>query len=805
MKGKGLALVVRLVLSGALLGTVAFGVVGRASAATIIYVKYNATGANNGTSWANAYKNLQKALAHAPVGSGDQIWVAKGTYAPTAGTDRTISFVLKNGVAIYGGFAGSETLLSQRKPSLNVTTLSGQIGSPLRSLHVVRSSGNNGTAVLDGFTIIRGLANGTTTDWGGGGIYNYASSPTLNNLVIESNAAGNGGGMLNYNNSHPKLTHIMFAANTSTYGGGGMYNDVSSPTLLNVTFQSNSDSNDEGGGMDNYQSNPVLTNVAFLANSAPTGGGLDNYQSNPTLTNVTFTSNSASFAGGGIFNSFSSPVLTKVSFKANSAAYDGGGIYSFQGSSPKLNTVAFIANSAGRDGGGMYNAAGSAALTNVTFTANSAAQGGGAIYNMNSAVSLLKGTFTSNSAASDGGGILNVGSSPVLMNVTFSKNSSGYGGGIENLNGSNPQIVGATLNANAASVSGGGIYNDGNSNPLVANVTFYANTASAGTGGGIYNYSSSPTLKNVTFSGNSAFYASAMANSTGANPHVSDSIFWNDGTTEIINDFSAPVFADSILAGGCPSGSGGCTNLSTSDPKLGPLQANGGYTMTMALGAGSAAIDTGNNMTCTATDQRGVSRPQGEACDMGAYEVSVLYFRSTGAYDGQVLESAKGSNLGGSLNSTNAVFHVGDNQLNRRYRGFLSFNTAALPDTATVVFARFTVKQSAAPTGNPFGTQGALLADLANPYFGTSVSLQLSDWQAGSTLTSVGTLLPDGSLYWAALNAAALAHINKAGPTQIRLRFATDIYNSSADYLSLYSGDATTASYRPLLGVYYNP
>jgi len=135
--------------------------VGRPAAAGTIFVKFNAAGANNGTTWANAYTDLRSAITAAV--ATDEIWVAAGTYKPTATTDRTMSFPLKNGVGIYGGFAGTETMRSQANPDANVTTLSGDIGTVNvasdNSYHVVTSDNTvTSTGILDGFTISVGRA-----------------------------------------------------------------------------------------------------------------------------------------------------------------------------------------------------------------------------------------------------------------------------------------------------------------------------------------------------------------------------------------------------------------------------------------------------------------------------------------------------------------------------------------------------------------------------------------------------------------------------------------------------------------------
>ena len=115
-------------------------------AQTIIYVDQKAVaGAQTGADWANAFPDLQQALAQA--GAGDSIWVAAGVYKPTSTPERTISFDLVDGVCLYGGFAGTETALSQRNIDGYKTVLSGDIGElqvPAdNSYHVLRGKGNN--------------------------------------------------------------------------------------------------------------------------------------------------------------------------------------------------------------------------------------------------------------------------------------------------------------------------------------------------------------------------------------------------------------------------------------------------------------------------------------------------------------------------------------------------------------------------------------------------------------------------------------------------------------------------------------
>ena len=321
------------------------------SASSVLYAAPTATGSADCSSWANAC-TLQTALTNAT--SGDQIWVQQGVHRP--GSNQTDTFTLKDGVAVYGGFAGTETSLNQRDWQTNVTVLSGDIDqndiadangvvtsamdiAGNNAYHVVTGGGTNNTAVLDGFVITAGNAN-IPLDDAGGGMYNNNSSPTLRNLIFSGNAANSGGGMANLNSSNPTLTNVTFSGNAADFGGG-MYNENSSnPTLTNVTFSGN-DANSNGGGMFNQSSSPTLTNVAFIGNTAGSwGGGMDNIaNSSPTLTNVIFSGNAASFQGGGMGSFFSSLTLTNVTFSGNTAGSSGGGMEHGNSNSTLTNVI----------------------------------------------------------------------------------------------------------------------------------------------------------------------------------------------------------------------------------------------------------------------------------------------------------------------------------------------------------------------------------------------------------------------------------------------------------------------------------
>jgi predicted outer membrane repeat protein len=605
-------------------------------AAGIRYAAPAASGASDCSSWANAC-TLQTALTGST--AGDEIWVAAGLHMPTTvATDRVAAFQLKSGVAVYGGFAGTESARGERDFDANVTILSGDIDNNdtntdgnfiaettldikgSNSYHVVVGSGTDNTAILDGFIITAGQANGSYPDSNGGGMINNGCNPMLANLTFSGNSASGGAGMNNHS-SNPTLTNITFKNNASLVGGG-MMNYISNPVMTNVVFDGNNA--DIGGGMSNENSDPVLIQVIFNGNQVTsTGGGIYNFSGSvPTLTDVTFDANHAENGGGAVANIDSDPAFTNVTFSNNSAGY-GGGMYSYL-SSPVLNQILFDNNSAVFAGGGIFNESSSPTLTYVTFINNSANSSGG-LHNYDSHPALVNVIFVNNSATTNGGGMVNYASNPTIEDVVFSGNNAENGGAIYN-EVSHPTLEKVTFVNNAAN-DGGGIYNFYYSNPTLTNVTFSGNSASHD-GGGIYNTSNSvPLLTNVTLSGNSA-------------THSGGGLFNTNGAPILVN----VVIANSTNGGDCVNGTGGSIDATSShnlieddtqacgltgsvngnivglDPNLGPLQNNGGYTETFALMAGSPAIDSGTNTGCPSNDQRGLTRPQDGICDIGAYE-----------------------------------------------------------------------------------------------------------------------------------------------------------------------------------------
>ncbi|MHC4991442.1 MAG: choice-of-anchor Q domain-containing protein [Planctomycetota bacterium] len=252
---------------------------------TTWYVDDDGDPANGCTSWDDACPDLQTALGFAA--PGDEIWVASGTYTPDAGTgDRAASFELISGLAILGGFAGTEATLEQRAGLFEQTVLTGDLdgddlpedfpGGPTfadNSYHVVIAGSVDATAVLDGFTITAGNADTAPAHQTGGGLDLLGASPTVR--------------------------RCRFVGNTATYGGA-LHDDNGGTTLVDCLFSGNAASN-FGGAVDCFSTNSQFVNCIFTGNTALDGAAVHCDFGIVTLTNCTISANTAANRGGGVY------------------------------------------------------------------------------------------------------------------------------------------------------------------------------------------------------------------------------------------------------------------------------------------------------------------------------------------------------------------------------------------------------------------------------------------------------------------------------------------------------------------------
>lgn len=384
-------------------GTIDMGAYEQQGATTgIIYVKAGAIGTGN--SWSCPTGDLQQAINLAV--SGNQIWVVGGTYIPNrradaTGTvsvgDRNNAFLLKSGVKIYGGFAGTEASLTDRNLSLtaNASILSGDLNNDdigftnngENAYHVVVSAGDVDTALLDGFTIQGGNCNGN------------------NAVAINGQSIGtNGGGGIHCNNSSPALSHLIITGNAGRYGAG-LCMSSSSPAVTNSTIYGNAGY--YGGGIIASNCGASLTNVLISGNTAvEQGGGMYNeWAVAPTLTNVTIAGNTANYNSGAMYNNLAVPlnISNSIVYGNNSGINNNSGTPSIQYSLVQGETSTANGNISGSTDPSFVNqqAAGLSTAGNYSLQTCSPAinAGNSTLYNSGQTPDLSTITTDLNSAA----------------------------------------------------------------------------------------------------------------------------------------------------------------------------------------------------------------------------------------------------------------------------------------------------------------------------------------------------------------------------------------------------------------------
>jgi predicted outer membrane repeat protein len=386
-----------------------------AGRAGIIYVDDDAAGTGNGTSWANAYRYLQDALAMTR--RGDEVHVAQGVYKPNEGAGATASppstparsviiqatapdpqyytFYLRSGVAIMGGYAGLGTeIANARDVERCRTILSGDLAGndediwqpwhPIYQLQhldnsaaVVESQPTDATATLDGFTIEGGA---------GTGLYNVGGSPVIINCTFRNNSTGwfpgefrgpfsnsrvEGGGAFNSTGGHPSLSHCTFEHNAAQYGAGALFSGGAGLTLSDCRFVDNGSLACAGAV---YAAGDLaFADCLFQTNAAMEYGGAVDVVGTVKLTRCEFRGNVAG-QGGAVCHETSDIMMDGCSFVANLAVFDGGAIYdaasAMERNAPMITNCLFAGNRATEVGGAVYASRILYSFVNCTFAGN---------------------------------------------------------------------------------------------------------------------------------------------------------------------------------------------------------------------------------------------------------------------------------------------------------------------------------------------------------------------------------------------------------------------------------------------------
>jgi len=523
--------------------------------------------------------------------------------------------VNQSGGAIYSAGAGSSTIIDG---STFTNNSSGNLGG---AIYVTGSTAGTPLSISNST-----FTNNTATQSGGAiNLATISNVTTISSTTISGNTATNNkGGGIYASGSPLTLTSTNINNNTAGLEGGGIY-AIGATSFLNITGGSVSSNLGTTGGGIFLTSSAALTTTGTTVNyntaTSGSGGGI-NSSTLVTVASGTFENNVASSNGGAIYanSGFS---ITGSTFSGNQGS-TGGAIFNQGADGNFYGANTFTGNIASGISGGAINS--NARVININdagsvFSQNTAAVSGGALYvtaNLNIYGST---TFDGNGSdtATSGGAIRCQGGT--INDATFTNNRAKESGGALYFNSTAGTVNRSTFSGNyLTTASNGGAFFSNVTGNNFNNCTFYNNSAGpdgTGTGGAIYQSAGAANINYSTFYDNLAATAPAIrfATATGV---VKNSI--------VANSSGSLALCSNVTDGGTNlQFNGTCAATFTNgDPKLSALADNGGPTWTMALQAGSLAIDSGTTGTCLATDQRGVTRPVhggiSLSCDKGAYE-----------------------------------------------------------------------------------------------------------------------------------------------------------------------------------------
>ena len=669
-----------------------------------VYVNLHATGLNNGTSWVNAYTNLQTAIDSATRGS--EIWVAKGVYSPTKKAyngiiERHKSFVIDKTLKLYGGFAGTETDTIQRILS-DTTVLSGQLSGTDQAFHVMIIIATHSDSItINRFTIRDGFSNGFALSDSSYidlpdslGITNYSIDPY--GIIPNSVAAGiyiyaqNTSAIHITDNYFTNNRSINVSSNTGSNDGTMMAIAVDSAGIFVDANRFYRNDTFSGGGIcmgtDGSGWITVINNM-FEENSGVNGGGISVYGGEHILiTNNRFIKNNVTNKGGGIYLYFSSTLLSEVVVTSN-----------------------YFEENCGEIGGGLYidlwdNVFIKLLVTDNTFYRNKAISGGGidlySPYNYNEVILKITNNIILENQATDkgGGGIrINLGSyigansNYIITNNIITRNSSMYGGGVQltaphtigflftnnEITNNTAQwgggvyctsgtVIGNFIAHNSADSCGGGCYivSSENTYPIFKNNFIWENQAN--NAGGVYAVSYTKgklQLINNSLVNNTAIHTEGLhvhteykqwSYSYRGMALVDNNLIWNNGTNNfnqsgtgilsINNNLIEGETASYLNTFGSGNLDGTTANQAARSNLLFSDPATNDYSIkstSTCINAGVDSLYTKNPRQGDSVDYAGKPRFHGSSIDIGAYE-----WHSTYVIISLPNDSAKGKTIG---------------------------------------------------------------------------------------------------------------------------------------------------------------
>ncbi len=518
-------------------------------------------------------------------------------------------------------------------------------------------------------TVTNSTLSGNSADYFGGGILNYEGTLTLTNSTLSGNSAGEGGGIDNAGALW--VANSTLSRNSAQFGGG--IENGGTLTVTDSTLSGNSASS-EGGGIDLVGATLTLANTIVAGNSAPTGPDVDGTVASLGYNLIGNSSGGSGFAASDLLGV--SPLLgplqnnggptQTMALLPGSPAIDAGsnylvpsGITTDQRGDPRdVNGVdmgafevqVYLVYSTADSGGGSLRAAMANANQDgdsvIAFTASGVIGLASPLPAISADVEILgpgANNLTVSGSFANQVFDVNYGVTATIAGLTIADGKSAFGGGVFVDVGATLALNNCALSDNSGTQDGGAIYNEGTL--TVTDSTLAGNSTQVG-GGGIEN-SGTLTLTNCTVSGNSGASGGGIANddmlrvtssTISGNSATFNGGIENDGTAIIANTIvannTAPLAGTDVfgtfgslgynLIGNSSGGSGFvATDLLDVNPRLGPLQNNGGPTETMALLPGSPAIAAGNVVLIPSgitTDQRGSARIVNGMVDIGAFE-----------------------------------------------------------------------------------------------------------------------------------------------------------------------------------------